>query len=249
MRWLQGGGARATAGPRTPPDLAYGIVAPPEDLEARVVARIPRREAGRRVPSWVAAVAAVFCVLAVIVAPDLSGTRPGRGEPEPHRPRTRCRRRGQHQGHRREHGAAPRSVGTATLQERAVLRAVARRGRRTSKRRELYGRTERPGRRDAERPELRRFLPQVGVTAEYDKDPPRQRREDAIGRVARSLIAVLEVVRFVVRPCGFLVSATPFRSAVCHKSGPAPAQVTSARQLATAKLTSFYSALPAAGEG
>ena len=54
-------------------DLAYSIVAPPEDLEARVVAGMPPREAGRRVPSWFAAVAAVLCVLAVIVALDLLG--------------------------------------------------------------------------------------------------------------------------------------------------------------------------------
>jgi anti-sigma-K factor RskA len=58
-------------------DLAYGIVAPPEGLEARIVAEIPRREAGRRVPSWVAAVAAVFCVLAVITALNLFGDRAG----------------------------------------------------------------------------------------------------------------------------------------------------------------------------
>ena len=58
-------------------DLAYSIVAPPEDLEARVVAGMPPREAGRRVPSWVAAVAAVFCVLAVITALNLFGDRAG----------------------------------------------------------------------------------------------------------------------------------------------------------------------------
>jgi anti-sigma-K factor RskA len=59
-------------------DLAYSTEAPPEDLKARVVARIPRREAGRRVPIWVAAVAAAFCVLAVlgvIITPDLFGAR------------------------------------------------------------------------------------------------------------------------------------------------------------------------------
>lgn len=54
-------------------DLAYGIVAPPENLEARVVAGMPPREATRRVRSWFAAVAAVLCVLAVIVALDLLG--------------------------------------------------------------------------------------------------------------------------------------------------------------------------------
>ncbi len=59
-------------------DLAYSTEAPPEDLKARVVAGIPRREAGRRVPIWVAAVAATFCVLAVlgvIITPDLFGAR------------------------------------------------------------------------------------------------------------------------------------------------------------------------------
>jgi hypothetical protein len=53
-------------------------VAPPEDLKARVVAGIPGREASRRVPIWVAAVAAAFCVLAVlgvIITPDIFGGR------------------------------------------------------------------------------------------------------------------------------------------------------------------------------
>jgi hypothetical protein len=55
-------------------DLAYATEAPPQDLEERVVAGIPRRQDRRRLPSWVAAVAAVFCVLVVIGAifvPDL----------------------------------------------------------------------------------------------------------------------------------------------------------------------------------
>src|SRR5215210_8517310 len=59
-------------------DLAYSTEAPPGDLKARVVAGIPRREASRRVPTWVAAVAAAFCVLAVlavIITPDLFGDR------------------------------------------------------------------------------------------------------------------------------------------------------------------------------
>jgi anti-sigma-K factor RskA len=59
-------------------DLAYSTGAPPEDLKARVVAGIPRREASRRVPIWVAAVAAAFCVLAVlavIITPDVFGGR------------------------------------------------------------------------------------------------------------------------------------------------------------------------------
>ena len=59
-------------------DLAYSTEAPPKDLRARVVAGIPGREAGRRVPIWVAAVAAAFCVLAVlgvIITPDLFGAR------------------------------------------------------------------------------------------------------------------------------------------------------------------------------
>jgi anti-sigma-K factor RskA len=57
-------------------DLAYTTEAPPPDLKDRVVAGIPRREARRRVPSWLAAVAAAFCVLAVlgaILIPDLFG--------------------------------------------------------------------------------------------------------------------------------------------------------------------------------
>jgi anti-sigma-K factor RskA len=59
-------------------DLAYSTGTPPEDLKARVVAGIPRREANRRVPTWMAAVAAAFCVLAVlgaIITPDLFGNR------------------------------------------------------------------------------------------------------------------------------------------------------------------------------
>jgi anti-sigma-K factor RskA len=59
-------------------DLAYSTVAPPEDLKARVVAGIPRREASRRVPMRVAAVAAAFCVLAIlgaIITPELFGGR------------------------------------------------------------------------------------------------------------------------------------------------------------------------------
>jgi len=59
-------------------DLAYSTGAPPEDLKARVVAGIPRRVASRRIPTWVAAVAAAFCVLAVlavIITPDLFGGR------------------------------------------------------------------------------------------------------------------------------------------------------------------------------
>jgi anti-sigma-K factor RskA len=57
-------------------DLAYTTEAPPPDLKDRVVAGIPRREARRRVPSWLTAVAAAFCLLAVLGAlftPDLFG--------------------------------------------------------------------------------------------------------------------------------------------------------------------------------
>lgn len=57
-------------------DLAYTTEAPPDDLKDRVVAGIPRPEARRRVPSWWAAIAAAFCVLAVLGAlftPDLFG--------------------------------------------------------------------------------------------------------------------------------------------------------------------------------
>ena len=59
-------------------DLAYATGVPPQDLEEHVVAVIPRRNDRRRLPSWVAAVAAVFCVLAVlgtIFVPGLSGGR------------------------------------------------------------------------------------------------------------------------------------------------------------------------------
>jgi Anti-sigma-K factor rskA, C-terminal/Putative zinc-finger len=58
-------------------DLAHATETPPQYLEGRVVAGIPRRRDRRRLTSWVAAVAAV-CVLAVLGAifvPDLSGGR------------------------------------------------------------------------------------------------------------------------------------------------------------------------------
>jgi anti-sigma-K factor RskA len=57
-------------------DLAYNTGTPPPDLKTRVVVGIPRRESRRRLPSWVAPVAAAFCVLAVlavILTPDLFG--------------------------------------------------------------------------------------------------------------------------------------------------------------------------------
>jgi len=57
-------------------DLAYNTGTPPADLKTRVVVGIPRRESRRRLPSWVAPVAAAFCVLAVlavILTPDLFG--------------------------------------------------------------------------------------------------------------------------------------------------------------------------------
>ena len=56
-------------------DLAYITEKPPPELKGRIVAGIPRRRT-RRVPSWVAAVAAALCVLAVLGAiftPDLFG--------------------------------------------------------------------------------------------------------------------------------------------------------------------------------
>jgi anti-sigma-K factor RskA len=56
-------------------DLAHATEAPPRELEERIAAGISRREA-RRVPTWTAAVAAAFCVLAVLGAifvPDLFG--------------------------------------------------------------------------------------------------------------------------------------------------------------------------------
>ena len=57
-------------------DLAFAAQTPPHHLEERVVAAVPPGRDRRRLPSWVAAVAAVFCVIAVIGAifvPDLSG--------------------------------------------------------------------------------------------------------------------------------------------------------------------------------
>ena len=57
-------------------ELAYATEAPPPDLKGRVVAGIPRRGVLRQVPSWVAAVAAALCILAVLGAiftPDLFG--------------------------------------------------------------------------------------------------------------------------------------------------------------------------------
>ena len=58
-------------------DLAYATEEPPPDLEERVVDAILRRQGRRRLPSWVAAVAAIFvlAVLAAIFVPDLSGGR------------------------------------------------------------------------------------------------------------------------------------------------------------------------------
>lgn len=59
-------------------DLAYATHIPPRDLGERVVAGMPRREAGRRVPAWTAALVAAFCVVAVlgaVLVPDLSGSK------------------------------------------------------------------------------------------------------------------------------------------------------------------------------
>src|SRR5215208_3381116 len=59
-------------------DLVYATEVPPQNLEERVVAVIPRRDDRRRLPPWVAVVAAIFCVLAVlgtIFVPDLSSGR------------------------------------------------------------------------------------------------------------------------------------------------------------------------------
>ena len=56
-------------------DLAYAAQTPPQDLEERVVAAVLPHRDRRRLPSWAAAVAAVFCVIAVVGAifvPDLS---------------------------------------------------------------------------------------------------------------------------------------------------------------------------------
>jgi hypothetical protein len=54
-------------------DLVYATEVPPQNLEESVVAVMPRR-----LPPWVAVVAAIFCVLAVlgtIFVPDLSSGR------------------------------------------------------------------------------------------------------------------------------------------------------------------------------
>jgi hypothetical protein len=59
-------------------DLVYATEVPPQNLEERVVAVIPRRHDRRRLSPWVAVVAAIFCVLAVlgtIFVPELSGGR------------------------------------------------------------------------------------------------------------------------------------------------------------------------------
>jgi hypothetical protein len=59
-------------------DLVYATEVPPQNLEERVVAVIPRRHDRRRLSPWVAVVAAIFCVLAVlgtIFVPDFSGGR------------------------------------------------------------------------------------------------------------------------------------------------------------------------------
>jgi hypothetical protein len=56
-------------------NLACSTETPPQYLEARVVAGIPRRETRRWVPTWVAAIAAALCVLAAILTLDLLGAR------------------------------------------------------------------------------------------------------------------------------------------------------------------------------
>ena len=56
--------------------LAYNTEMPPPDLKERVVSGIPRRESRWRLPSWAAAVTfLVLAVLAVILTPDLFGGR------------------------------------------------------------------------------------------------------------------------------------------------------------------------------
>jgi hypothetical protein len=57
-------------------DLAYATEAPPQDLE--VAANIPRPRDRRRLPAWLAAVAAVFCVLGVLGTIFLPGLFGGR---------------------------------------------------------------------------------------------------------------------------------------------------------------------------
>lgn len=57
-------------------DLAKATGVPPQDLQEIAVAPVPRRDGGRRLPTWIAAVAALLCVVVVfgtIFVPDLSG--------------------------------------------------------------------------------------------------------------------------------------------------------------------------------
>ncbi len=61
-------------------DLAYATEKPPPDLKDRVVAGMPSRAQGRRIPAW-AAVAAVLCVLALLGVVFASGV-PGLFAPE-----------------------------------------------------------------------------------------------------------------------------------------------------------------------
>ena len=75
------------------------------------------------------------------------------------------------------------------LRGRSVLRAVARRGRRTSQRRELHGRSERKGRRKNERPGIRRFLPRRRRNLRARQGPPRQRREKSLRRAALTAVS------------------------------------------------------------
>ena len=59
-------------------DLVHATEVPPQDLEKRVVAVIPRRPGLRRLSPWVAVVAAAVCVLVVfgtIFVPGLLGGR------------------------------------------------------------------------------------------------------------------------------------------------------------------------------
>ena len=59
-------------------ELVHATEVPPQDLEERVVAVIPRRPGLRRLSPWVAVVAAAVCVLVVlgtIFVPDLFGGR------------------------------------------------------------------------------------------------------------------------------------------------------------------------------
>ena len=151
-------------------DLAYGTTAPPEDLEARILAGILRRQAGRRVPSWVAAVAAAFCVLAVITAFNLFGDQAGANlNPTGRAPdaggEVRIRGTGENTALRLTAWGLP-----ACKSEQYYELWLVEGDERVSAGTFTVGKS---GRVDVtlNAPNFAASYPSVGVTAEYDKDP------------------------------------------------------------------------------